>query len=228
MITIFLVSKSRKEVAIKAFVNSRMFSSGVFIFLLALIRSYVWFYFNFVSLLPFLIFLFICRGGSGGKPQCFILLTEFWQLWCFITMHKLFLRDKLFFKSLILTRTTTISKVNFYCYSIVSFFFYFTFNITKFLHLLLFVVVVVFISFIISRWIYLNLSLVLFRKCISYKANNRMSDVFHLPAVDHRIKRRIKELQCHSVKLQMLHASAWSRSEGNSKECTNVWQIANC
>ena len=122
LITIFLVFKSRKEVVIKAFVNSRMFSSGVFIFLLALIRSCVWFYFNFVSLLPFLIFLFICRGGSGGKPQCFILLTEFWQLSCFITMHKLFLRDKLFFKSLILTRTTTISKVNFYCYSIVSFF----------------------------------------------------------------------------------------------------------
>ena len=106
----------------------------------------------------------------------------------------------MFFKSLILTRTTTISKVNFYCYSIVSFFLILQ-DFNKILHLLLFVVVVVFISFIISRWIYLNLSLVLFRKCISYKANNRMSDVFHLPAVDHRIKRRIKELQCHSVKL---------------------------
>ena len=41
LITIFLVFKSRKEVVIKAFVNSRMFSSGVFIFLLALIRSCV-------------------------------------------------------------------------------------------------------------------------------------------------------------------------------------------
>ena len=25
----------------------------------------------------------------------------------------------------------------------------------------------------------------------------------------------------------MLYASAWCRSEDNSKECTNVWQIAN-
>ena len=25
----------------------------------------------------------------------------------------------------------------------------------------------------------------------------------------------------------MLYASAWSRSEGNSKECTNGWQKAN-
>ena len=77
LITIFVVFKSRKEVVIKAFLNSRMFSSGVFIFSLALIRSWVWFYFNFVCLLPFLIFLFICRGGWGGKTQCFILLTEF-------------------------------------------------------------------------------------------------------------------------------------------------------
>ena len=122
LITIFVVFKSRKEVVIKAFLNSRMFSSGVFIFSLALIRSWVWFYFNFVCLLPFLIFLFICRGGWGGKPQCFILLTEFWQLSCFITIHKLLLRDKLFFKSLILTRTTTISIVHLYRYSIISFF----------------------------------------------------------------------------------------------------------
>ena len=122
LITIFVVFKSRKEVVIKAFLNSRMFSSGVFIVSLALIRSCVWFCFNFVYLLPFLIFLFICRGGWGGKPQCFILLTEFWQLSCFITMHKLFLRDKLFFKSLILTRTTTISIVHLYRYSIISFF----------------------------------------------------------------------------------------------------------
>ena len=122
LITIFVVFKSRKEVVIKAFLNSRMFLSGVFIVSLALIRSCVWFCFNFVYLLPFLIFLFICRGGWGGKPQCFILLTEFWQLSCFITMHKLFLRDKLFFKSLILTRTTTISIVHFYSYSVISFF----------------------------------------------------------------------------------------------------------
>ena len=73
----------------------------------------------------------------------------------------------------------------------------------------------------------MKLSLVLLRKCIAYKVNDRVSDVFHLPAVDHRIKRRIKELQCQSVRLQMLYASAWSRSEGNSKEYTNVWQIAN-
>ena len=72
----------------------------------------------------------------------------------------------------------------------------------------------------------MKLSLVLLRECISYKANDRVSDVFHLPAVDHRIKRRIKELQCQSVKVLMLYAHAWSRSEGNSKECTNVWQIA--
>ena len=36
-----MVFKSRKEVVIKAFLNSRMFSSGVFIFSLALIRSCV-------------------------------------------------------------------------------------------------------------------------------------------------------------------------------------------
>ena len=77
LITIFVVFKSRKEVVIKAFLNSRMFLSGVFIVSLALIRSCVWFCFNFVYLLPFLIFLFICRGGWGGKTQCFILLTEF-------------------------------------------------------------------------------------------------------------------------------------------------------
>ena len=41
LITIFVVFKSRKEVVIKAFLNSRMFSSGVFIFSLALIRSCV-------------------------------------------------------------------------------------------------------------------------------------------------------------------------------------------
>ena len=127
LITIFVVFKSRKEVVIKAFLNSRMFSSGVFIFSLALIRSCVWFYFNFVSLLLFLTFLFICRGGWGGKPQCFIfyLLTDlktFWQLSCFITKHKLLLRDKLFVKSLILTGTTTISIVHLYRYSMISFF----------------------------------------------------------------------------------------------------------
>ena len=77
----------------------------------------VWF-----CLLPLFTFLFICRGGCGGKPQCFILLTEFWQLSCFITLHKLFLRDKLFSKSLILARTTAISIVHFCFYSIISFF----------------------------------------------------------------------------------------------------------
>ena len=127
LITIFVVFKSRKEVVIKAFLNSRMFSSGVFIVSLALIRSCVWFCFNFVYLLPFLIFLFICRGGWGGKAKCFILylltdLKKFWQLSCFITIYELLLRDKLFFKSLILTRTTTISIVHFYFYCIISFF----------------------------------------------------------------------------------------------------------
>ena len=61
------------------------------------------------------------------------------------------------------------------------------------LHLLLFlVVVVVVLSYrllFLSIWIVLKLSLVLLRKCISYKANDRVSDVFHLPAVDHGIKR---------------------------------------
>ena len=153
-------------------------------------------------LLPFLIFLFICRGGWGGKPQCFILLKKFWQLSCVITIHKLLRRDKLFFKSLIVTRTTTISIVHFYCYSIISFFI-----VSLTWHDCTFVIVSCccccrfFISFIISRWIVLKLSLVLLRKCISYKANDRVSDVFHLPAVDHRIKRRIKEHQCQSVKL---------------------------
>ena len=127
LITIILVFKSRKEVVVKAFLNPMMFSSGVFIFSLALIRACVWLCFNFVSLLPFLTFLFICRGGWGGKPQCFIfyLLTDlkkFWQLSCFITIYELLLRGKLFFKSLILTRTTTISIVHFYSYSVISFF----------------------------------------------------------------------------------------------------------
>ena len=162
LITIFVVFKSRKEVVIKAFLNSRMFSSGVFIDSLALIRSYVWFY-----LLRFLAFLFICRGGWGGKAQCFILLTEFWQLL------------SLFY------------YIFFYC----------KFNITRFYICYYFLLLLFFISFIISRWIVLKLSSVLFRKCISYKANDRVSDVFHLPAVDHRIKRRIKEDQCQSVKL---------------------------
>ena len=75
----------------------------------------------------FFTFLFICRGGWGGKPQCFIfyLLTDlkkFWQLSCFITIYELLLRGKLFFKSLILTGPTTISIVHFYCYSVVPFF----------------------------------------------------------------------------------------------------------
>ena len=151
-----------------------MFSAGVFIVSLALIRACVWFCFNFVSLLPFLTFLFICRGGWGGKPQCFIfyLLTDlkkFWQLSCFITIYELLLRGKLFFKSLILTRTTTISIVHFYCYSIISFFI-----VSLTWHDCTFVIVSCccccrfFISFIISRWIVLKLSLVLLRKCISY------------------------------------------------------------
>ena len=125
-----------------------------------------------------------------------------WQLSCFITMHKLLLRHKLFFKSLILTRTTTISIVHFHCYSIISFFI-----VSLTWHDFTFVTVSCccccrfFILFIIFRWIVLKLSLVLLRKCISYKANDRVSDVFHFPAVDHRIKRRIKELQYQSVKL---------------------------
>ena len=61
------------ERSFKPFVISRMFSAGVFIVALALIRACVWFCFNFVSLLPFLTFLFICRGGWGGKDQCLIL-----------------------------------------------------------------------------------------------------------------------------------------------------------
>ena len=110
LITIILVFKSRKKVL--KVVISRMFLSGVFIVSLALVRACVWFWFNFVSLLPFLTFLFICRGGWGGKAQCFILLTEFWQLSCFITLHKILLRDKLFFESLILTRTRVWSFMN--------------------------------------------------------------------------------------------------------------------
>ena len=183
-----------------------MFSSGVFIVSLALTGGFVWLCFNFVTLLPFLTFLFISRGGWGGKPQYFIfyLLTDlkkFWQLSCFITIYELLLRGKLFFKSLILTRTTTISIVHFYSYSIISFY-YCKFNIPRFyICYCLLLLLLFFISFIISRWIILKLSLVLFRKCISYKANDRVSDVFHLPAVDHRIKGRIKEEQCHSVRL---------------------------
>ena len=107
------------------------------------------FCFNFVSLLPFLIFLFICRGGWGGKPQCLILylltdLKKFSQLSCFITIYELSLpRQFFFFKSLILTRTTTISIVHFYSYSIISFY-YCKFNITRFYicYCLLFVAVV--------------------------------------------------------------------------------------
>ena len=150
-------------------------------------------------LLPF---LFERRAPTlPEKRSYFILLTEFWQLSCFITRHKLLLRDKLFFKSLILTRSTTISIVHFYSYSIISFF-YCKLNITRFyICYWLLLLSFFFISFIISRCIVLKLSLVLLRKCISYKTNDRVSDVFHLPAVDHRIKRRIKELQCHSVKL---------------------------
>ena len=145
-----------------------MFSSGVFIVSLALIRSCVWFCFNFVCLLPFLIFLFICRGGWGGKAQCFILLTEFWQLWCFFTIHKLLLRGKLFLKSLILARTTTISIVHFYSSSVISFF-YCKFNIGRFyICCCLLLLSFFFISVIISRWMVLELSLVLLRKCISY------------------------------------------------------------
>ena len=53
--------------------QSLCYLEDVFIVSLAFIRAWVWFCFNFVSLLPFLIFLFICRGGWGGKPQCFIL-----------------------------------------------------------------------------------------------------------------------------------------------------------
>ena len=123
------------------------------------------------------------------------------QLSCFITIYELLLRGKLFFKSLILTRTTTISIVHFHSYSIISFY-YCKFNIPRFYICYCFLLLLLFfISFIISRWIILKLSLVLFRKCISYKANDRVSDVFHLPAVDHRIKGRIKEEQCHSVRL---------------------------
>ena len=122
LITIFVVFKSRKEVVIKAFLNSRMFSSGVFIFSRAMIRSCVWFCFNFVCLLPFPFSYFSVGVGEGGKAQCFILLTEFWQLSCFITMHKLLLRDKLFVKSLILTGTTTISIVHLCRYSMIPFF----------------------------------------------------------------------------------------------------------
>ena len=117
------------------YVISRMSSASIFIVSLALIRVCVWFCFNFFSLLACLTFLFICRGGWGGKPQCFIcyLLTDlkkFSQLSCFITINKWLLRGKLIFKSSILTRTTTISIVHFYCYSIVSFFC--KFNITRF------------------------------------------------------------------------------------------------
>ena len=112
LITIILVYKSRKEV-LKLLLSwgcfLRVFSSSR---CMALIRSCVWFCFNFVRILAFLTFLFICRGGWGGKAQCFILLTEFWQLSCFITLHKILLRDKLFFESLILTRTRVWSFMN--------------------------------------------------------------------------------------------------------------------
>ena len=151
-----------------------MFSTGVFIVSLALIRACVWSCFNFVSLLPFLIFLFICRGGWGGKPQCFIfyLLTDlkkFWQLSCFITIYELLLRGKLFFKSLILTRTTTISIVHFYSYSAISLFYNCKFNITRFHICYCFLLLLSFFHIVyISKWIVLKLSLVLLRKCISY------------------------------------------------------------
>ena len=178
-----------------------MFSSGVFIVSLALIRACVWVRCNLACLLPFLTFKFICGGGWGGKAQCFILLTEFWQLSCFFRIHKLLLRDKLFFKSLILTRTTTISIVHFYSYSVIPLFYNWKFNITRFYICYCFLLLLSFFHIVyISKWIVLKLSLVLLRKCISYETNDLVTDVFHLPAVDHRIKRRIKELQCQSVK----------------------------
>lgn len=146
-----------------------MFSWCVFMVFefLALIRSWVWFCFNFVCLLPFLIFLFICRGGWGGKPQCFILLTEFCQLSCFITMQKLLQTNCFLLKALIVTRTTTISIVHFYCYCVISFLLFniSLFNITRF-YICYWVCCL--LSFIISRWIALKLSSVLLRKCISY------------------------------------------------------------
>lgn len=123
-----LAFKSGKFV-ITGFLNSRMFSWCVFMVLLALIRSCVWFCFNFVCLLPFLIFLFICRGGWGGKPQCFTLLTEFWQLSCFITLQKLLLRVKLFFLSI----DSNENYNNLYCsFLLLLYYFLFKFNITLF------------------------------------------------------------------------------------------------
>ena len=64
------------------------------------------------------------KGQNCPSLMCVVHMLYFKRKWYPLkfTMHKLLLRDQLFFKSLILTRTTTISIVHLYRHSIISFF----------------------------------------------------------------------------------------------------------
>ena len=64
------------------------------------------------------------KGQNCPSLMCVLHMLYFKRKWYPLkfTMHKLLLRDQLFFESLILTRTTTTSIVHLYPYSIISFF----------------------------------------------------------------------------------------------------------
>ena len=112
-----------------------MFSAGVFIVSLASIRACVWFCFNFVSLLPFLTFLFIL--GVGEEVNHNALSFIYWRIYKSFDNFRVSLQYLNYYSeaNCVLNHWSNENYNNLYCSFLFLFYFIFfncKFNITRF------------------------------------------------------------------------------------------------